>query len=53
MWKFMKLGISPKDLYNRILKGLILMKNLSNSQDSNKANPRLRVKLPLWYYFKS
>ncbi len=23
MWKFMKLGISPEDLYNCILKGLI------------------------------
>jgi hypothetical protein len=43
----MKLSISSEDLYNRILTGLDLMKNMSSSNPgTGNANPKLRVNLP-------
>ncbi len=43
----MKLSISSEDLYNRILTGLDLMKNMSSSNPgTDNANPKLRVNLP-------
>jgi hypothetical protein len=42
----MKLSISSEDLYNRILTGLDLMKNMSSSNPgTDNANPKLRVNL--------
>jgi hypothetical protein len=38
-------GYQSRRIVSSYSKGLNLMKNLTNSQDANKANPKLRVKL--------
>jgi hypothetical protein len=42
----LKLGISSEDLQDLIQTRLDLMKNMSRSEGTGKANPKLGMKLP-------